>query len=63
MNMNLADIGRESAASDREASSPRVDAQQGPEREWADRIADADKAAMQRLFQDAFRSHPSRRDL
>jgi hypothetical protein len=63
MNMNLPDIGRESAASDREAISPTADAQQGPERESPDRIADADKAAMQRLFQDAFRSRPSRRDL
>jgi hypothetical protein len=59
MNTNLADIAGESATSDHEASLPRAAAQQGPEHESSDGIADADKTAMRRLFQEAFRSRPS----
>jgi hypothetical protein len=62
MNMNLADVLGESATSDQEASPPRAAAQQGPEVS-SDRIADADKMVMRRLFQDAFRSRPLRADL
>ena len=64
MNINTARVRGELAVGDLKDSGPLWAAdRQGSDREFPDRIADADEIAMRRLFEEAFRSGPSRREL